>query len=90
MIEEKEMKAIVTVVGKDKPGIIARVTSFLADKGANVEDISQTVLQDWFTMIMLVDTGDKSVAELREGADKLEGVNVTIQHEDIFTAMHRI
>ena len=47
------MKAVVTVVGKDKSGIIARVTEFLANKGANVEDISQTVLQNYFAMIML-------------------------------------
>ncbi len=87
------MKAVVTVVGKDKKGIIANVTAFLAAAGANVEDISQTVLQDWFAMIMLVETGNATVSELRAGAEKLgkkEGVNISVQHEDIFTAMHRI
>ncbi len=87
------MKAVVTVVGKDKSGIIAHVTSFLAEKGANVEDISQTILQDWFVMIMLADTGDTPLTDLRKGAEKLGekiGVNISIQHEDIFTAMHRI
>lgn len=87
------MKAIVTVVGKDKSGIIARVTAFLAEAGANVEDISQTVLQDWFAMIMLVETGKVQIGELRKGAAALGetiGVDISVQHEDIFTAMHRI
>ena len=87
------MKAIVTVVGKDKSGIIARVTAFLAEAGANVEDISQTVLQDWFAMIMLVETGKAQMGELRKGAAALGetiGVDISVQHEDIFTAMHRI
>ena len=49
------MRAVVTVVGKDKTGIIAKVSTFLAEKGVNILDISQTILQDYFTMIMLVD-----------------------------------
>lgn len=87
------MKAVVTVVGKDKSGIIAKVTSYLADAGANVEDISQTVLQDYFAMIMLVETGDSNIAELRKNVENLGkkiGVVISVQHEDIFTAMHRI
>ena len=52
------MRAVVTVTGKDKKGIIAKVSGFLADKGINVEDISQTLLQDYFAMIMLVDISD--------------------------------
>lgn len=87
------MKAVVTVVGKDKSGIIANVTSFLSERGINVEDISQTVLQDWFAMIMLVETGSVQISELR--ADLAErgkkiGVDISVAHEDIFTAMHRI
>lgn len=87
------MKAVVTVVGKDKSGIIARVTAYLAEAGVNVEDISQTVLQDWFAMIMLVETGRVQIGELRKGAAELAksvGVDISVQHEDIFTAMHRI
>ena len=87
------MKAVVTVVGKDKAGIIARVATCLADAGVNVEDISQTVMQDYFAMIMLVETGKASIAELRKQAEivsKNIGVEISVQHEDIFTAMHRI
>ena len=87
------MKAIVTVVGKDKSGIIACVTDKLAAQKVNVEDISQTVLQDWFAMIMLVETGDLSVGELRESMNKLgkeKALDISVQHEDIFTAMHRV
>ena len=87
------MKAVVTVVGKDKAGIIAHVTGFLAGKGVNVEDISQTILQDRFVMIMLVETGSATIGELSAGAQKLGekiGVHISIQHEDIFSAMHRI
>lgn len=87
------MKAVVTVVGEDKPGIIAEVTAFLAKEGVNVEDISQTVLQRRFAMIMLVETGDAQIAYLRKGTTELGkriGVDITVQHEDIFTAMHRI
>lgn len=87
------MKAVVTVVGKDKSGIIARVTEYLANKGANVEDISQTVLQNYFAMIMLVETGAVQIGELRKGAEELGksiGVDISIQHEDVFSAMHRI
>lgn len=87
------MKAVVTVVGEDKPGIIAGVTAYLAKEGVNIEDISQTVLQHRFAMIMLVETGDAQIAKLREGMNELgkrTGVDITVQHEDIFTAMHRI
>ena len=87
------MKAVVTVVGKDKTGIIAKVTKYLADEGLNVEDISQTVLQDYFAMIMLIETGKANVSDLRSGLSTLGkkiGVDISVQHEDIFTAMHRI
>ena len=87
------MKAVVTVVGKDKSGIIARVTALLAEAGVNVEDISQTVLQDYFAMIMLVEAASAGIGTLREKAAALGksiGVEISVQHEDIFTAMHRI
>ena len=89
------MKAIVTVIGKDKVGITATVCTILAQNNINILDITQTVLQDIFTMVMLVDTStsDKSFEEIR---DRLEtegekhGLSIRIQREDIFDAMHRI
>lgn len=89
------MRSIVTVIGKDKVGIIASVCAILASNGVNVLDISQTVMQEYFTMIMLVDTADCKVsfAELSKILDeggKECGLSIRIQREDIFEAMHRI
>ncbi len=89
------MHAVVTVVGKDKTGIIAKVSAFLAGKGVNIEDISQTILQDYFAMIMLVDiSGAKEeLAALAESAAELGksiGMSIHLQHEAIFNAMHRV
>ena len=89
------MKAILTVIGKDKPGIIARVSTFLADRGCNIEDISQTILQGQFTMIMLIDLSrcGETLAELVGDAKTLGdeiGVSIYLQHEDIFNAMHDV
>ena len=90
------MKAIVSVIGKDKKGIIAKVSGALFDMNVNIEDISQTIMQDYFTMIMLVDLADadKSFIEISEalsalGKDTL-GVDIRIQNEAIFNAMHRV
>jgi len=89
------MRAIVTVIGKDRVGIIATVCNVLSKHNVNVLDISQTILQEYFTMIMLVDTTDAKVpfAELttvlKEEGEKL-GVDIRAQREDIFNAMHRI
>jgi ACT domain-containing protein len=89
------MRAIVTVIGKDRVGIIASVCGILAKNGVNVLDISQTVLQEYFTMIMLVDAAGCKMpfAELssflnEEGSK--ESLSIRIQREDIFEAMHRI
>lgn len=89
------MKAIVTVIGRDQVGIIAAVCALLSEKNVNVLDISQTILQDYFTMIMLVDVADSTVpfARLREDlaeAGQERGLDIRIQREDIFNAMHRI
>lgn len=89
------MKAIVTVVGKDKSGIIAEVSKLLAESNVNIEDISQTIMQGYFTMIMLVslENSTSKFDELTKNASILGekiGVKITIQHEDIFNAMHRI
>ena len=89
------MHAVVTVVGKDKTGIIAGVSAFLAEKGVNILDISQTILQDYFAMIMFVDlSGAKQelaslAAECAEMGKKI-GMSIHLQHEEIFNAMHRI
>lgn len=89
------MKAVVSVIGKDRTGIIAAVSGRLAELGVNIEDISQTIMQDDFVMIMLVDTSGASVTvdklgeELQTAVDKL-GVVVHVQHEALFNAMHRV
>lgn len=89
------MKAIVTVIGKDKVGIIAAICSLLAKNGINVLDISQTVLQEYFTMMMLVDISKCDIpftelSRLLNEEGEREGLSVRIQREDIFEAMHRI
>ena len=89
------MRAIVTVNGKDRVGIIADVTALLAQYGVNVLDISQTVLQEYFTMIMLVDAAQCTVpfADLARTLDEAgtqRGLQIRAQREDIFNAMHRI
>ena len=84
-------KTIITVVGKDTVGIIAKVCTYLADNSVNILDISQTIVQDYFNMMMIVDCNNAS-----QPADKLEkigddiGVSIKMQHEDIFNSMHRI
>ena len=89
------MRAIVTVIGKDRVGIIASVTNLLSRYDVNVLDISQTVLQEYFTMIMLVDAAACSVpfAELsnllKDEGEKM-GMQIRAQREDVFNAMHRI
>ena len=89
------MKAIVTVVGKDRVGIIAGVCTALANYNVNVLDISQTVMQGYFTMMMATDVSASSIpmaqlaAEL-ESIGKDMGLSIRIQREDIFEAMHRI
>lgn len=89
------MKSILTVIGKDKSGIIAEVATMLANKKVNIEDISQTIMQGCFTMIMLIDLENATIsfAELVDEANKLGekiGVKIILQHEEIFNAMHRV
>ena len=89
------MKAIVTVVGKDRVGIIAGVCTALADFNVNVLDISQTVMQGYFTMMMVVDLTlcqepfDRLRTALKEYGEG-RGLSVRIQREDIFDAMHKL
>ena len=89
------MKAIVTVIGKDRVGITASVCSLLAQHSINILDISQTVLQEYFTMVMLVDTSACSasigeMSDLLDQAGQGQCLSIRIQREDIFNAMHRI
>lgn len=89
------MKAIVTVVGQDRVGIIAAVCAKLAEFNVNVLDISQTVMQGYFTMMMAAEVSDCNVplAELAQRMDELGtsmGLSIRVQREDIFQSMHRI
>ncbi|WP_300725834.1 ACT domain-containing protein [uncultured Bacteroides sp.] len=88
-------KAIITVVGKDTVGIIAKVCTYLAENKVNILDISQTIVQEYFNMMMVVDLGvmekpfEQVVNELVEVGNSM-GVQVKCQRADIFDKMHRI
>ena len=89
------MRAVVTVTGKDRTGIIAKVSSFLAERNANIEDISQTVMGEYFAMIMIVDISGanaevSALAKECETLGKQIGMSIYVQHEDIFNAMHNV
>ncbi len=89
------MRAVVTVTGTDRRGIIAKVSCFLAEKDVNIEDISQTIMGDKFAMIMLVDISEskEDIAQLARDCEEMGksiGMSVRIQHEDIFNAMHNV
>ena len=89
------MKAVVTVTGKDKVGITATVSAECAKHGANIVDISQTVMKEYFAMIMLVELEGlncdfASFAEKMEKAGGACGVDIRVMHEDIFNCMHKI
>ncbi len=89
------MKAVITVTGKDSVGIIARVSAACAEYDANIVDISQSVLSEYFAMIMLADI-DKLSVPFADFVDKLsaigeeKGLSVQVMHEDIFNTMHHI
>lgn len=88
-------KTIITVVGKDTVGIIAKVCTYLAQNNVNILDISQTIVQGYFNMMMVTDAtqSPKSGAEIAEELEKVGqeiGVVIRCQHEDIFNMMHRI
>lgn len=89
------MRAVVTVTGTDRRGIIAKVSGFLFERNVNIEDISQTVLGEQFAMIMMVDTSESKMdfASLAEDLDEMGraiGMSVRLQHADIFDAMHNV
>lgn len=88
-------KGIITVVGKDQVGIIAKVCTYLAENDVNILDISQTIVQGYFNMMMIVDH-DSSPKAFNDLSDELTslgkeiGVDIKIQHEEIFNMMHRV
>ena len=89
------MRAIITVIGKDTKGIIAGVSGYLAGEEINILDISQTIMQEYFTMVMLVDLKDakedfKKISENLDALGEKLSVTIRIQHEDIFNSMHRV
>lgn len=93
--EDAQNRAIITVLGSDRSGIVAAVTGVLSEHDANILDISQTILQGIFTMTMLVDLKDTDVsfkalqAELQDLSQKL-GVQITLQREEVFRFMYRL
>ncbi|MDR1894421.1 MAG: ACT domain-containing protein [Spirochaetales bacterium] len=89
------MKAFITVIGRDRIGIIAEISAALAENRINILDINQTVMAETFTMIMMVDISlsEKPFSELQTLLDELGEqlkLSIQIQHEDIFNSMHRI
>jgi len=94
MMKTKE-HVVITVMGQDRVGIVAKVSQILFDCNANIIDISQTIMQDIFAMILMVDVSNatKNLIELKESLNTVGqelGVNIVVQHEDIFRYMHRI
>ena len=88
-------KAVVTVLGQDKVGITAKICGVLAETNINILDISQTIVQEYFNMMMIVDVSaiEKTFGEVADELEKVGeeiGVTVKIQREEIFTKMHRI
>ena len=89
------MKAVVTVIGRDTVGILAKVAAVCAEHNANILDVTQSVLSEMFTMIMVLDISDikDSFADLQNALDRLGGeigMKILTMHEDIFNSMHRI
>lgn len=90
-----ESRIVIAVIGEDRPGIMAGVTGVLANVDANILDVSQTIMSDLFTMVMLVDIKRISVpfSKLKatlESYGQSSGLSIIVQHEEIFRAMHRV
>lgn len=89
------MQAVITVVGSDKVGILAKISTICAEAGVNVEEVTQTILRDTFAMIMIVGLPDGGAkfsdisARLKAGGAEL-GVDVNVTRQDIYNSMHRI
>ena len=92
---DKMEKAVITVIGKDMVGILAKVSGICAEKGVNVLEVTQSILQDMFVMVMLVDITDATdkIADLADAFDvlgKSANLKIHVMHEDIFNSMHKI
>ena len=90
-----EGRIVIAVIGRDKPGIMAGVTAVLAKRKANILDVSQTIMSDLFTMVMLVDIGGvrgpfSGLKSDLERHGQITGLSIIVQHEEIFKAMHRV
>jgi ACT domain-containing protein len=86
-------RAVITVTGIDHSGIIASITKTLSDENVNIEDLSQTIVQGLFTMILIADVTDHDLARLQKKMaqiGKKQGVQINVQHENIFKYMHRV
>ena len=89
------MKAVITVIGKDMVGIMAKVSAICADKGANILEVTQSIMHDMFAMIMMIDISKCNVSfstlsdELEYAGNTL-GLKIHVMHEDVFNSMHRI
>lgn len=86
-------RAVITVLGSDRPGIVAAVAGALSERDANILDISQTILQGIFTMTMLVDLASADFSELKARLDELSeslGVQIVLQREEVFRFMYRL
>ena len=87
------MKAVVSVFGKDMVGILAKVSATCAEANANVLEVTQSILDEYFVMIMLIDISNmnKTIEELQSDLDRnVEGMQIRVMHEDIFNSMHTI
>ena len=94
-MESNKNTAVISVIGKDRVGIIAGVATLLSQNDINIKDISQTILDGIFTMIMMVDLQDiaienSDIVEKLKAFGEENGLSVSIQHTDLFNAMHRI
>jgi len=87
------MRAVITVIGNDKVGILAKVSTTCAESNANVIEVTQSVLQEFFTMVMLIDISQMNckLEELKERLNEnAQDMEIHVMHEDIFNSMHRI
>jgi len=94
-MEREEMKAVITIVGRDQVGIVAMVSGILATNGVNVLNINQNILDGFFNMLMISDISNckvtlKALQEILNEQGQARGLEIKVQHEDIFNIMHRI
>ena len=92
---QAQERIVMAVVGRDRPGILAGVTAILANRNANILDVSQTIMSDLFTMVMLVDIKNINVpfADLKQELEehgRQVALSIIVQHEELFRAMHRV